>query len=146
MIAPADFIRQAIQLRLMIDLRGDHILEDALAVLIQNGDVGRYLKKANKVYFDRLNNICTSLQELKGIIDFERPSGGMAIWARFSKDYPLAKVADAAAARGLYISRGFQSHGNLRDGNSIRMGFAAMNIDEMNAAIEILSKVLKVKI
>lgn len=146
MIAPADFIRQAIQLRLMIDLRGDHILEDALAVLIQNGDIGRYLKKANKVYFDRLNNICTSLQELKGIIDFDRPSGGMAIWARFNQDYPLAKVADAAADKGLYISRGFQSHGNLRDGNSIRMGFAAMNINEMNAAIEILGKVLKAKI
>lgn len=147
MVAPADFIRQAIQMRMIIDLRADHVLEDALAALIQNGDIGRYLKKANKAYFDRLNNLCTLLdQELKGIVSFERPSGGMAIWANFNEAYPLAKVADAAISKGLYISSGIHYHGNPQHNNSIRMGFATMNIAEMNAAIEILCKVLKAKI
>ncbi|WP_237028649.1 PLP-dependent aminotransferase family protein [Pedobacter steynii] len=147
MIAPADFIRQAIQLRMMIDLRGDHILEDALAELIHNGDIGRYLKKANKAYFERRDHLCLVLEtELKGIVDFDKPSGGMALWARFNKDYPLIRVADAAAAKGLLISRGFRNHGNLRDDNSIRMGFASLEINEMNAAIEILTGVLKPKI
>ncbi|MNL25635.1 HTH-type transcriptional regulator NorG [compost metagenome] len=147
MIAPADFIRQAIQLRLMIDLRSDHILEDALAELIYNGDIARYLKKANKAYFERRDHLCLLLEtQLKGIVDFDKPSGGMALWARFNKDYPLVKVADAAAAKGLLISRGFRNHGNLRDDNSIRMGFASLDINEMNAAIEILTRVLKPKI
>lgn len=143
MTAPADFIQEATHLRFMIDLRGDHLLEDALAALITNGDISRHLKKSNKLYYDRRNNLCDLFEtQLKDVVRFEKPSGGMAVWVQFDPAYPLANISENAAANGLYISRSYQFHGNEKDRNSIRMGFASLTETEMKAAIEILCRAI----
>jgi GntR family transcriptional regulator/MocR family aminotransferase len=49
MIAATDFLKQSIYLRRIIDLRGDHVMEESLAALLSNGDIGRHLKKVNKI-------------------------------------------------------------------------------------------------
>ncbi|WP_315818655.1 aminotransferase class I/II-fold pyridoxal phosphate-dependent enzyme [Paraflavitalea speifideaquila] len=53
MIAPEIFIKQATYLRRMIDSRGDNLMEAALANLMKNGDIGRHIKKSNKIYLQR---------------------------------------------------------------------------------------------
>jgi GntR family transcriptional regulator/MocR family aminotransferase len=143
MVGPEEFIAEAIYLRRLVELRGDNNMEDALATLILNGDIGRHLKKVNKIYALRRDHLCRLLETLlQGKVFFERPSGGMAVWARFDPAYPLAKVAAKVLHRGLYMSNGKIYNTHTKDYNALRIGFALLTEEEMTEAVGILCEVL----
>jgi GntR family transcriptional regulator/MocR family aminotransferase len=140
MVGPEDFIGQAIYLRRLIELRGDNNMEDALAVLIRNGDVGRHLKKVNKIYEARRDGLCLLLDSIPGdVLSYQKPSGGMAVWTTFGRKYPLKAIAEKAAKQGVYISNGLMYNTHTTVYNSVRMGFAGLTEDEMAEAIGILA-------
>ncbi|AXY76442.1 PLP-dependent aminotransferase family protein [Paraflavitalea soli] len=53
MVAPDNFIKQAVNLRRLVDSRGDNLMEATVANLMKNGDIGRHIKKSNKTYHER---------------------------------------------------------------------------------------------
>ncbi|KAG4069240.1 hypothetical protein HA402_012093 [Bradysia odoriphaga] len=144
MIAPADFIEEAAALRRLLDLRGDNLSEQALANLLADGTIDRHLKKSNKIYKERRDLFCELLKNKLGkAVHFTIPAGGMAIWLRFSKKYPLKKISQKAAALGLRISSGEQYHHGTPSQNALRFGFASLNNKEIITAVAILEKVLQ---
>lgn len=141
MAAPANFIQQAAQLKLMIDIRGDSLLEEALAALSAAGHIQRHLKKSVKLYHQRRDMFCDLLeQELKGIVSFTCPQGGMAVWAKFNKKYPLPVIAQRVAAQGLYMVNGSYYNTGSTSYNALRMGYASLNEKEMQQAVGIIKK------
>ena len=144
MVAPENFVREAAQLRMMMDIRGDSLLEEALAALSNAGHIQRHLKKSVKLYHQRRDAFCNLLEsELNGIISFTKPQGGMAVWARFNERYPLPIISQRASAHGLFIGDGsFYNSGNINY-NALRMGFASLNEKEMEEIVAIIKKTVK---
>lgn len=144
MIAPENFISEALKIRRLIDIRGDGLLEESIAVLFNNGEIQKHLKKSLKLYHQRRDLFCHLLQnELGDAVSFNKPAGGMALWARFNKKHPLSAVAARASAMGLYMSDGnFYNSGTIQY-NALRMGFASLNEKEMQEIIMIIKKALK---
>jgi GntR family transcriptional regulator/MocR family aminotransferase len=140
MIANPDFIFAAMQYRRILDIRGDQPLEDALAALFVNGDMQRHLKKSVKLYRDRRDIFCDQLDtHLRHKISFSLPTGGMAVWVRFSLSVDLIKMSKYSAAKGLYISDGRNYSFDGPRLNGLRMGFASFNEKEMKEAIKIIA-------
>ncbi|HVI47769.1 MAG TPA: PLP-dependent aminotransferase family protein [Chitinophaga sp.] len=144
MIGPAAFISEAASLRKMLDLRGDNLSEEAVAMLLANGTIDRHLKKSNKIYQERRDQLTYLLQmRLEDVVQFEPPAGGMATWVTFSRKYPLPAIAEKAAALGLRMSGGeVYSHG-IQPLNGLRFGFASLNNKELTACINVLEKVIR---
>lgn len=143
MVAGANFIKEAAQLRRLIDIRGDDVLEESIAVLFANGTMQRHLKKSVKLYQQRRDLFCEGLQELSPHISFTKPAGGMAVWTSFNKKNAVPGVAQHAATQGLFMNDGsIYSYGN-ENYNALRMGFASLNEKEIEEAISILKKVVK---
>jgi GntR family transcriptional regulator/MocR family aminotransferase len=143
MVAPKPFIDQAAKWRRLIDIRGDNIMETALANLIRNGDIGRHIKKSNKIYHQRRDMLCDMLQEkLKAVVTFRKPAGGMAVWAQFNKRFPLSAIAAKAAGMGLFMNDGSYFNTPKINYNAIRFGFASLNESEMERIFEILLKTI----
>lgn len=143
MVAPENFIQQAAQLRLMIDIRGDSLLEEVLAKLTVNGDIQRHLKKSVKLYHERRDMFCDLLEaELGDAISFDRPQGGMAVWVRFNKNYPLPEVSLRAVRHGLFMANGKYYNTGNTNYNALRMGFASLNEKEMKLVVNIIKKAL----
>jgi GntR family transcriptional regulator / MocR family aminotransferase len=143
MIAATDFLKQAIYLRRIIDLRGDHVMEESLAALLSNGDISRHLKKVNKIYCERRDYLCTLLDTyLKEVVQYTKPDGGMAIWLVFDKRYPLSEISVRAAKYGLFINNGKLFDSPDVSYNALRFGFASLNFEEMNEVVEIIAKVI----
>jgi Transcriptional regulators containing a DNA-binding HTH domain and an aminotransferase domain (MocR family) and their eukaryotic orthologs len=143
MIASADFIAHAVHIRRLIDLKGDHIMEDSLAALIENGDINRYLKKNNKIYKERRDHLIKMLDTyLKGIVSYEKPDGGMAIWVKFDPNYPIEQISIKAARQGLYMNNGKLFDNNGVSYNAIRFGFASLTLPEITKAVQIISSSL----
>lgn len=143
MIASADFISNAAHIRRLIDLKGDHVMEESLAALIENGDISRYLKKNNKTYKERRDHLIKMLDtHLKGMASYEKPDGGMAIWVKFDPKYPVEQISAKAVKQGLYINNGKLFDNNGTSYNAIRFGFASLTLAEITKAVQIISSCL----
>ncbi len=144
LVAPENFIRETLNIRRLIDIRGDNLMEEALATLFTSGDMQKHLKKSLKLYQQRRDLFCSLIsQETGHAIRFEKPAGGMAIWANFDSAYPLPLVSAKASERGLYISDGSFYNSGTVSCNSLRMGFASLNEKEMTEAVALLKKILR---
>lgn len=145
-VAPENLIEEMARLRRVIDLQGDTVLEKAIAELFAEGEIQRHQKKATKVYHARRDYFAALLRNrFPDIIDFHVPSGGMAIWAQFNTDYDLQDIAKKAREKELFLSSGRYFNPEHKNLNATRMGFASLNFDEMEEALDILEKVIRNK-
>lgn len=132
MVAPQNFIQEATDLRKIIDVGGDGYMQNALAELINNGDLGRYLKKAKKHYHQRRDYLDKLLKEhLSDYISYGFPDGGMAIWIKLKQAFSVEKLAkiDQLQIKQIYPNE-----------NAFRFGFASMTEQELEQAILLLKK------
>ncbi|MFN0037807.1 MAG: PLP-dependent aminotransferase family protein [Saprospiraceae bacterium] len=140
-VAPAEVIEAMANLRRIIDRQGDNLLEAAVAVLFRDGEMRRHLKKAQKIYHRRRDLFCEMLKtELGNALEFSKPTGGLAVWAQFDPAFPLPEVARKCRENGLWISDGLHYGMHL---NATRLGFAAVNEEEIEKGMGILKKVLR---
>jgi len=143
MVGPPVFIQAASSLRELIDKQGDTLLEDAFAIMFDNGEMERHFRKSLKIYKQRRNFFCDILkQDFNGVIEFGIPEGGLAVWSNFDKKIDLIKMSEEASKKGLYIDNGnfYKNESFLT--NAMRMGFASLSEKEMEEAFGILKKVL----
>lgn len=146
MVAPEAVIKEAAAIRKLIDRQGEQLLEQATAELLSTGEIGRHLKKSHKIYQERLDNTCRLLQQhLGSYLSFDKPNGGLAIWATYRKNINAKAVAQNAEKLGLRISDGsnyFFQPNSCVPNNFIRIGYCSLNEKEMTAAIDIWKKAL----
>jgi len=144
MVAPKNFMQQAIKLRRIIDRQGEQLLEEAMANLLKNGDIKRHLKKANKIYHARRDYFCNLLtKELSRYLAFEVPDGGLAVWASYLNGLSAKKVADTARELGLSLGNGCEYyHYGDPSSKTVRLGFASLTFEEMEEAIGLLKKAI----
>ncbi|MEZ0007172.1 GntR family transcriptional regulator/MocR family aminotransferase [Flavobacterium sp. 28YEA47A] len=127
MVAPKNFIKQCTKLREVIDYGGDGYMQNALAELIENGDLSRYLKKTKKSYRQRRDYLDVLLKKhLGNHITYSLPDGGMAIWIKINPRFSVCKLESVPQ---LYIKRIHKQE------NAFRFGFASMNEKELEEAV-----------
>jgi len=139
--APQNLIEPLARLRRMIDRQGEQLLEEALANLLKNGDIGRHLKKTNKIYHERRDVFCSLLKDRLGEhVSFKIPDGGFAVWLQYLNGINAKEVAQKAAEMGLSLSNGDEYYYCLANDNFVRLGFASLNLKEIEEGVDILSK------
>ena len=143
MVGPSAFVEAASSLRELIDKQGDTLLEEAFAVLFDDGEMERHFRKSLKIYKQRRNLFCQILQsDFKDEIEFRTPEGGLAVWSEFDKNIDLVKMSEKASKKGLYIDNGNFYKNESFFTNGMRIGFASLAENEMVEALSILKKVV----
>jgi len=139
MTGPSAFIEDSASLRELIDKQGDTLLEEAFAVMFDNGEMDRHFRKTLKIYKQRRNLFCQLLtSEFKEEITFSVPEGGLAVWATFNEKIDLIKMSEEASKKGLHIDNGNFYKNESFITNGMRMGFASLRENEMSEAFGIL--------
>lgn len=143
-VAPENLIEEMARLRRVIDLQGDTVLEKAIAELFVEGEIQRHQKKATRIYHERRDYFAALLRNrLSDVLHFSIPSGGMAIWTQFYPQFDLQAISKKAREKELFLSSGRYFNPENKNLNATRMGFASLNFDEMEEAIDILEKVIR---
>ncbi|WP_298883389.1 PLP-dependent aminotransferase family protein [uncultured Polaribacter sp.] len=140
LIAPKPFVDEAANQRRFIDRQGDALLELTFEDFIKSGDLDRHIKKVMKVYKARRDLFCKILNEqFSDVFTFKKPKGGMAVWLTLNKKYSWKNISKAAIKHQLEIGE-WQRYDNAKVGhNSIRIGFASYNEEEIK---ELLKRLL----
>jgi GntR family transcriptional regulator/MocR family aminotransferase len=143
-VTPTALMHELVKYRRIVDRQGDHVMERAIAHMVQEGSLQRYLRKSKKVYKKRKEFFCRQLRDrFTRYLDFQEPEGGMAVWVIFKEAFPLEEISRRCAAKGLYLSNGRAYNPPGRHINACRMGFAAMREEEIGKACNILEEVLE---
>lgn len=144
MIATEEFLAAVSKLRILIDLKGDLIIEQTVAAMINSGDLARHIQKTNKIYSQRCDLLCNLLnEELNDYINYSKPSGGLAVWLSFKPEYELSKIIKHTHENGLSVKSNFYCTGKNAHYNSFRFGFASMEEKKITDAVRILKNSVK---
>lgn len=139
LIAPKEFVAEVAKVRRYVDRQGDALLELAFADFIKSGDLDRHIKKTLKVYQLRRDLFCRLMkEELSDYIEFEIPKGGMAVWTRLKSPYTWKEVSEVARIYRLEIGDWGRYDMQGTGHNSIRIGFASKNEEEIQQMISML--------
>ncbi len=133
-VAPENLISEANNYLKLLDEQGDLIQEQMLSELISEGEIYRLLKKNIVTYKKRRDCLCKHLKHyFDGIIIFDKPAGGLAIWLQFRKIISLVKLAEEAEKIDLFLPKTIL----YQDKNTcaIRFGFGHLNEDEIETVI-----------
>jgi GntR family transcriptional regulator/MocR family aminotransferase len=142
-VAPAPLVERLAALRTLVDRQGDHVVERAVAELIEDDEVQRHARRAKRAYRARRDALGAALErELAGTLSFRLPPGGMAVWARVAPGVDADRWADAAAAAGVLVqtARRFTFDGRARP--YFRLGYAALDERELEEAVRRLARAL----
>ena len=143
LIASKEFVDEASKLRGIIDRQGDALLELTFADFIKSGDLDRHIRKVMKIYQQRRDLLCKLLKdELGNFLQFETPKGGMAVWAKLSPNYSWENVSEIARQHKLEIGNWQHYNSPQLALNSIRIGFAAYNEEEIYELINRFKKTI----
>lgn len=143
LVAPENVIEHLTNVRVLLDRQGDHILDNAMGEIINDGTVQRYLRKSLNFYQDKRDYFCGLLEsELGDVANFSVPNGGMTVWTKFDKTINLEKLASEAYKKGLYFSDGkAHQYPNFNE-NGTRLGFASSSKEDLAKGLEILKKLI----
>ena len=89
-----------------------------------------------KVYQSRRDLFCQLLEEeLSDYFDFDIPKGGMAVWTRLKSPYTWKEVSEVARKYRLEVGDWERYDMQGTGHNSIRIGFASKNEEEIRQMI-----------
>jgi GntR family transcriptional regulator/MocR family aminotransferase len=138
--APLDLIEQLVAYRSFVDLHGDHVLECAIAQMLEDGLIQRHVRKTRRVYRARLDTLAAALrQHLGDFLTFREPSGGTAIWVRTRSNRMMGQWVRAARDHGVVFDAGGAFTLNGAPAPGARLGFACLTEDEIGRAVRALT-------
>jgi len=141
-VAPENLMIEMRKYLGIIDRQGDVLMEHVLGEMIAEGEINRYLKKSLKIYQERRDYFVSLLEQNLGeYIDFQKPSGGLAVWMKWKIPVNLMQLSRNCAQNNLFIPKTLlYQNKNL---TAMRLGFGNLNLYEMDKSIEILSENIK---
>lgn len=140
--APKPLIETLLAIRGQVDRQGDLGLENAVAELMEDGEVLRHALRARRVFHARRDALVHVLRrELGDTLEFDVPRGGLALWARVH-GVDVEGWAKRARARGVRFFTGRQYMPSGRAVPFVRLGFAHLDEGEAVEAVQRLKAAL----
>ncbi|MCK0161435.1 PLP-dependent aminotransferase family protein [Allomuricauda sp. F6463D] len=138
-VAPEQVITEAKNYLQLLDTQGDLIQEQMLSELISEGEIYRLKKKNIVTYKQRRDVLCVLLnQHFANILDWQIPSGGLAMWLQFRIPISLVKLAEKGEQSDLFLPKTIL----YQDKNTcaIRFGYGHLNEEELKIVMEKLKQ------
>ncbi|HEX4354809.1 MAG TPA: PLP-dependent aminotransferase family protein [Polyangiales bacterium] len=140
-IAPRPLLSELTHQRFYLDRQGDHVTECALAELIEDGELARHTRRTRRVYQARRDRCATLLEQHFGAaLQFQRPNGGMALWARVDRAVDTERWVELAEREGVLIQGGRQFRLDESETPYVRLGYAALDERELAEAVRRLKR------
>lgn len=131
-------------LRKIIDVQGDSIMEQAILHLIKDGTIKRHIKKATNHYRAK-RDLATHLLKkyLKDSATYTIPEGGLAFWVVPNKQVDWLQVSKHLKNKGINIITP-NTYSFNETVNGIRLGYGSLSEKDLEEGVMALAKVLGV--
>lgn len=144
MVAEPAIIERCAADIMLIDRQGNAVTELAVAELMHSGELKRHIRRALRVYAARRQTLAAALdRELAGLVDYALPEGGLALWLRLPPWTDMPRLQADAAAAGVKALPGAAFNSNGRDLPALRLGFGALEAEQLEQGVARLARALR---
>ncbi len=141
---PKGFIDSLAALRRIIDRQGDAVMEQAVAELLEEGDIRRHARRALSVYRERRDWMARCLDQYLGDkVTYQKPEGGLAYWVAFPPGVALGQLVRVLATKGVQITPCGDYSFTGEPLHGLRLGFASLSPDEIEEGIKTIGQVMQ---
>jgi GntR family transcriptional regulator/MocR family aminotransferase len=142
--AAPEIIERAARVRTYVDRTGDHVVERAVAELIEDDVLGRHVRRVRREYQARRDALASELRShLGGALSFREPSGGMALWVKVTaRGVSTEEWVARAWERKVLVQGGRRFRFDGREAPFMRLGFAPVTVEEIKIAVQRLAAAL----
>jgi GntR family transcriptional regulator/MocR family aminotransferase len=142
-VAPRPLVDALAALRAHVDRQGDQVVEDAVAELLEDGEVQRHARRARAAYAERRGVLADALGRALGeVVSFALPPGGTALWARVDARVDVERWLERARRAGVDFQTGRSFTFDGRSRPFARFGFACLEPEELRRAVARLKAAL----
>lgn len=129
-------------LRKIIDVQGDGIMEQAVLQLIKDGTIKRHIKKATNYYKIKRDFMATVLNKhIVSKATYTLPEGGLAFWMVPYKPVDWLQVSRKLESKGINIINP-DAYSFNETINGIRLGYGSLSEKELEEGIMELANLL----
>lgn len=141
-VARPDLLARMANRREAIDRQGDLPLEQAVAALIDDGELRRHARKARRIYGARRDVLAHEIRDRLGEdVAFDLPAGGLALWVCLRHGLSAEAWATSAARAGLSVTPGVQFTLDAANApEAFRIGYASLDDSALRQVVEILAR------
>lgn len=135
-------IEKAGNLRKIIDVQGDSIMEQAVLQLVKDGTIKRHIKKATNHYKFKRDFMTTLLNKhIRNKATYVIPEGGLAFWIAPNKQMDWLQVSEKLKNKGIKIITP-DTYSFNETINGIRLGYGSLSEKDLEEGIMALAKML----
>lgn len=128
------------ELRKIIDVQGDNIMEQAVLQLMKNGTIKRHIKKATNYYKSKRDYTIKLLElYLKNKAIFIVPDGGLAFWIVPKREVDWNQISNNLKRKSIKIITP-EIYSFDKTVNGLRFGYGSLTEEELEEGIIELSK------
>jgi len=133
---PPPLITRLTEARRLVDRQGDHLMERAIAHLLEDGTIARHIRRMRRTYARRRALLYDLVADLP--LHPVETAGGLALWCRTD---PCADTwSRNARTHSVFVRPGRTFRLDGRPCNHLRLGFAGLDEAELRAAIQRLTR------
>ncbi|RLJ32544.1 GntR family transcriptional regulator/MocR family aminotransferase [Chryseobacterium sp. 7] len=136
-----ELLKKIGDLRKIIDMHGDVIMEQAVLQLIKEGAVKKHIRKATVHYKNKRDFVFELLKKhMIDIADFTLPEGGLAFWIVPKVQLDWDVVAALLLEKNIKIIHPEQYSQNQVNG--FRLSYGALSEEQLEQSISIISEII----
>jgi 2-aminoadipate transaminase len=126
-----------------MDLHSSTFAQEIAAKYLASGRLENRLPSIRAAYRERNEALAAALdRHLAGRITYNRPEGGMFLWARLGEGADAAEVLRHAIEEGTIFVPGSAFYADAPDRSTLRLSFATASPAELDVAVQRLARAL----
>ncbi|HZZ84234.1 MAG TPA: PLP-dependent aminotransferase family protein [Anaeromyxobacteraceae bacterium] len=136
-------VRRFVLAKQATDLQTNTLGQHLVFRLLGHPSFPAHLDRLRRTYRARRDALCAALSErLGGALSFDRPAGGMFVWARLSGGVDAAALLERALAEGLAFVPGGEFHADGEGRDTLRLNFSNSDEARLREGVERLARAL----
>ncbi len=134
-VAPEPLVQRLTAMRRHVDRQGDRVVEQAVAELIEDGQLDRHLGRTRRAWHARRDALLDAVQQHLPELRAEVPAGGLAVGFHAPPPVDVDAWALRCEQAGVFFSTRSAYAFDGRPGPWLRLGFAGHTPDELHEAV-----------
>ena len=143
-IAPPHLGNKLLQAKQAADLHSPSFNQRIVAEVLKDGFIERHVPTIRALYKSQRDAMLAALErECKGVLEWNKPAGGMFLWARLPEGMDAVKLLPKAVEKNVAYVPGAAFYADNADPRTLRLSFVTASVEQINAGIAALAAAIK---
>ena len=145
LVAPRALYPKLLQAKQAADLHTPSFNQRIVADVLKDGFIERHVPTIRALYKSQCEAMLAALdREMAGLdFQFNRPAGGMFLWARLPAGVDAVKLLPAAVDKGVAFVPGSAFFASQSDPRTLRLSFVTASVEQINTGVAALAQAIR---